>query len=113
MPKLIDYYEANPDRDRYEIIAFHDKSAADFAELDEKVAKAKEKYWDGRELPFPVLLDPSGATIKQFDIHAFPTLILFDPEGRLFGKASLDTLKEALEGKVSTPKPLKRRRKPA
>ena len=97
MPGLIDFYEQYGDDERFEILAFHDGSVSDFAELDEKVASAKEKYWGGRDLPFPVLLDASGSTIKQFGIRAFPTMILVDPEGRLVGSTyGVKDLKEKL-----------------
>jgi len=101
----MEFYNEHPDDDRFEIIAFHDARAKTFEELDEKCAAPREKYWGGKDLPFPILLDSSGATIRQYDISAFPTLILFDPEGRLVGHATLDTLKAALEGKVKTPEP--------
>ena len=110
MPKLIDFYLEHPDDDRFEIIAFHDNSVKTLAEVDEKTKDAKAKYWKGRDLPFPVLIDASGKTVRnQYQINAFPTMVLFDPEGRLVGKASLDTLKQALDGKVETPKPRKRK----
>lgn len=105
MPKLIEFYNENRNDGRFEIIAFHDASAKTFDELDEKCAAPKEKYWGGKDLPFPVLLDSTGKTIRQYDISAFPTLILFDPEGRLVGRARLETLIEALDGKVKTPEP--------
>ena len=46
----------------------------------------------------------------QYQISAFPTLVLFDPQGRLVGKASLDMLEKALDGKVTAPKPRKKPR---
>ncbi len=107
MPKLIEFYNENADDNRFEIIAFHDASVKDFVEYDTRVQTAKDKYWDGEDLPFPVLLDATKATITQYGISAFPTMVLFDPEGRLVGKGSLDLLKEALKGEVETPEPLK------
>jgi hypothetical protein len=107
LPKLIEFYNEHPNDERFEIIAFHDGSVKSFEEMDEKTADKKEQYWGGKDLPFPVLLDSTGETIKQFDISAFPTMILFDPEGRLVGYASIEMLKEALDGKVKTPKPRK------
>ncbi len=107
MPELTKYYNENPNDDRFQILAFHDATAKTFEELDEKCKAPKEKYWDGKDLPFPILLDATGETIKKYDISAFPTMILFDPEGRLVGYASLDSLKEALEGKVKAPEPIK------
>jgi HEAT repeat protein len=77
------YEEHAADRGRFEILAFHDDQAKTFADLDPKLADLKEKAWAGKELPFPILLDSSGKTIRDFDIHAFPTTILVDTEGNL------------------------------
>ncbi len=107
MPKLIEFYNDNPEDERFEIIAFHDATVKDFAEYNERIQTAKDKHWEGQDLPFPVLLDASKATITQYGINAFPTMVLFDPEGRLVGKASLDLLEKALKGEVETPEPLK------
>ena len=70
-------------------------------DLDEKMVKAKASRprWAGRDLPFPILLDATGETIKQYDVHAFPTTILIDPEGRLVADGHgelLQVLKDAL-----------------
>ena len=82
MPRLIDFYEEHTDRrDEFEIVAFHDSSAKTFDELDEKLGNTVRDAWDGRELPFPVLLDATGKTIETFGIQAFPTLALIDPDG--------------------------------
>ena len=99
--KFYDEHKSN----KFEIIAFHDGTVKSFEELDEKAAPAREKHWGGRHLPFPVLLDASGETIKRFEIQAFPTMILFDPDGRLVGRARLETLQQALKGEVETPEP--------
>ncbi len=92
--------------DEFEILAFHDTAAKTFEELDERVQPAKSKHWNGQDLPFPILLDSTGKTIEQFEVSMFPTMVLFDPEGRLVGKADLDKLKSALKGEVHTPEPL-------
>ena len=59
-----------------------------------------EKVWK-KDLPFPVLLDASGKTIKRWGISAYPTLVLIDPEGNLVkggGERMLEQkLKEASE----------------
>lgn len=96
MPRLADFYEKEKS-DRFEILAFHDASVKNFAELDEKLAAVKEKHWKGRDLPFPILLDESGETVKQYGIHAFPTTILIDPDGHLVGEATEVDLRKALE----------------
>jgi len=97
LPGLIDLYETREkDRDKFEIIAFHDGSVKDFKELDEKLKTVKKMYWRDRDLPFPVLLDSTGQTIKDYGVRAFPTTILIDPEGNLVGEAR----EEQLEAKL-------------
>jgi hypothetical protein len=93
----MDLYEAHAkDRDKFEIIAFHDATVKDFPELDKKLETIKKSVWAGKDLPFPILLDATGETIKTYDIHAFPTTILIDPEGKLVGEAD----ESALEAKL-------------
>ena len=91
--KLWDKYE--PLGDEFTIIAFHDDRAKTFEELDEKLADVIADRWDGRELPFPILLDATGKTLREYGISAFPTLLLIDPEGKLVkggGEAMLDEI---------------------
>jgi hypothetical protein len=112
---LIRFYEEHRDhRDKFEILAFHDASAKSFEELDPKLVPLQQTYWQGKPLPFPILLDSTGRTIEEYGIHAFPTVILIDPEGRLVkggGEAMLESklppvplaerLPRALDGNVT------------
>jgi hypothetical protein len=94
---LIDLYDAHAkDRDKFEILAFHDGTVKDFADLDKKMEAPRKRFWGGRDLPFPILLDATGETIKTFDIHAFPTALLIDPDGKLVGHAGEEQLEEKL-----------------
>ena len=86
-------------RDEFVILAFHDGSVASFEELDEKLAPIIENSWKGKPLPFPILLDSTGETIKTWGIRAFPTAVLIDPEGKIVSKAGDETLAEILSGK--------------
>ena len=96
----MEFYEKHKDqRDRFEILAFHDKAAKTFAELDEKLKPIIKDKWGGKSLPFPILLDDSGETVKAWGIHAFPTVILVDPEGKLV-KGGGEEMLEAELGKV-------------
>jgi hypothetical protein len=72
-------------RDKFAIVTIHDKTVTSFAELDKKLPKIREQYWQGKDLPFPVLLDPSQKTAELYKIRAFPTGLLIDPEGKLVG----------------------------
>jgi thiol-disulfide isomerase/thioredoxin len=107
--ELIDFYDDHAgDRDKFEVIAFHDGSVKDFSEMDAKNAETKRTLWHGRDLPFPVLLDAQngerGATVKTYGLTSFPTTILIDPQGKLVGQALIQTLEEKLP-----PIPLARR----
>ncbi len=99
LPRLAEFYEKNKS-DKFEILAFHDNSVRSLAELDEKLKPVKKRFWNGRELPFPVLFDGTDSTLTRYRIRAFPTMILIDPEGRLVGESRLDGLKAALAGKL-------------
>jgi hypothetical protein len=97
LPGLIDLYQAHTkDRDKFEILAFHDGTVKDFADLDKKMERPRERYWGGQDLPFPILLDATGQTIKDWGVHSFPTTLLIDPEGKLVGQAQEKELEEKL-----------------
>jgi thiol-disulfide isomerase/thioredoxin len=107
--ELIELYEDHAgERDKFEVLAFHDGTVKDFSEMDAKTEHTKKTLWHGRDLPFPVLLDAQkgshGATIEAFEIHSFPTTILIDPQGKLVGEISSDDLEKKL-----TPIPLAKR----
>lgn len=90
-------YEHHEDqRDEFEILAFHDESAKDFAELDVKLKPITDRIWKGKHLPFPILLDSTGETVKLYGIEGFPTLVLIDPEGRIVGQGGEEMLEEVL-----------------
>ena len=90
---MIGLYQDYADhRDKFEVIAIHDQSVKSFAELDEKLPKIKRQFWQGNDLPFPILLDTTGATEKLYGIHAHPTHLLIDPAGKLVGEVSAEEL---------------------
>ena len=107
--ELIDLYEDHAgERDKFEVLAFHDGTVKDFSEMDAKTEQTKKTLWHGRSLPFPILLDAqkgtNGATIEAFGIRSFPTTILIDPDGKLVGEISPQQLEKKL-----TPIPLAKR----
>ena len=79
--KLYDEYKDV--RDQFAIVTIHDSSVKSFAELDQKLRDIRKKYWKDRELPFPILIDEDGRTVKAYDIQWFPTTVLIDPQGRI------------------------------
>lgn len=90
------YEDHAADRGKFEVIAFHDASAKDFEELDKKLEPIRKSVWAGKDLPFPILLDSTGETIKTYGIRAFPTTILIDPDGKLVGEADDSQLEAKL-----------------
>ena len=82
LPDLMEIWDEHPEsRDKFVILAFHDKQAADFAQLDAKMKPIIENTWGGRELPFPILLDATGETVREYGIQSWPTSIAINPEG--------------------------------
>jgi len=71
------------DRDKFVILTIHDPQATDFAMLDEKLKPIIRRQWRGRSLPFPILLDTTGETVKDYGVVHWPTVVLLDPEGRV------------------------------
>jgi hypothetical protein len=97
------YEERKHQRDRFEILAVHDHSAQSFEEIEQHLESFipgfKKNIWEGRNLPFPVLLDRTGKTLKTWQVQAFPTLVLLDPQGRIVerGDPCIDYLEQRLE----------------
>lgn len=86
MPRLIEIQEQYRElADRFQILAMHDTTVAGFDQLDQKTERVRRSHWRGRDLPFPVLLDSTGATLVRYGVQAFPTSVLIDPEGRIAG----------------------------
>ena len=97
MPELIAFYENHaPFRDKFEVFAIHDNGAKSFADLDKKLVSIKKKYWRGKDLPCPVLLDGQGKTHNLYGIRSWPTGLLIDPEGKLVGEAGIGSLEAKL-----------------
>jgi beta-lactamase regulating signal transducer with metallopeptidase domain/thiol-disulfide isomerase/thioredoxin len=80
------------------VIGIHDDSAADIADLDQKLKFCREHEWWGRDVPYLVALDGGGktriegtdidvrgATTAAYGIASFPTGILIDRDGTVLG----------------------------
>jgi thiol-disulfide isomerase/thioredoxin len=84
LPGWLDFAEDHAaDRDKFVILTIHDPQATDFAMLDEKLKPIIRRWWRGRILPFPILLDTTGQTVKDYGVVNWPTVVLLDPEGRV------------------------------
>ncbi len=96
LPDLMQIWDEYPnDRDQFVFLAFHDKQAKDFDELDAKLVPIVRDTWGGRNLPFPILLDSTGQTVEEYGIRSWPTTILINPEGNVV-MGSEETLRQHL-----------------
>jgi thiol-disulfide isomerase/thioredoxin len=81
------------------ILALHDQSVQSRAAYDRRITTVRERVWDGRDLPFRVLLDRpdpnnqdgstgegNGTTIKRYSVTGFPSLFLIDRDGTMIGQ---------------------------
>ena len=98
LPELARFYKENRQRfANFEILAIHENGVGGnitASQLRQKLTQLANNKWSGT-LPFPVLLDRSGQTIKTWGIVAFPTVALINPEGNLV-EGDLETLRRAL-----------------
>jgi hypothetical protein len=87
LPKLTKFYEEHGDqRERFEIVALCtdcDSGLQSIADLDRALAPIVKNVWNGKTLPFPVLLDPTFETMKRYGVLGYGTLLLIDPQGKL------------------------------
>lgn len=101
LPALRALAERHPKyAERIVLLTFHDDSVADFAELDPELTKLEKNVWKDKSIPFPILLDSSGATIATYGIDSFPTTLLIDPEGNLVGEIGEPELEELFAREV-------------
>jgi RNA polymerase sigma factor (sigma-70 family) len=82
MPALMALHDQFADRGLV-VIAVHDKTLRSTAELDKRIADARQRRWFGRDLPFRVALDGDGATTAAYGITTFPTSLLIDRDGNV------------------------------
>lgn len=90
MPHLMALHDAYHDRGLV-VIGVHDDSVADTDEMLEKLQPIRAMQWSSRQIPFALALDGGkdkekarhGATTAAYGIHAFPTALLIDREGKL------------------------------
>lgn len=92
--------------DKFAIVTFHTTGGNGEETLDffkEKLAGLEASKWDNKKFPFPVLIDKSGATMKDWRIRGFPTAALIDPEGNLVRSGFFD-LEAELEKRLKAAK---------
>ena len=108
MPKLMELHDTFAAEDLV-IIAVHTDSVASIEEMDARLRKARETYWQGRDLPFLVALDGTdpntgdgersgpGATTIAYGVQSYPTTVLIDRQGEVVGEMNLFRAREILQ----------------
>jgi thiol-disulfide isomerase/thioredoxin len=86
LPRLANFYEDHQaQRDQFEVLAICvdcNGEKKSMAEVDRALEPIVKNVWDGKPLPFPILLDPSMTTLERFGVPGYLT-ILIDPDGSL------------------------------
>ena len=117
MPQLMELHDLFGDKGLM-IIAVHDASVTSFDELNSRTERARERYWNGRDLPFLLALDGEaktppktsdqtghGAMTDTYGISSFPTTILVDREGKICSEINVYAAKEVLARMLGTEPP--------
>ncbi len=99
IPEMMAIHDDHQDeRDKYVVLTVHSAlGGKSFAEIDDKLVPIVSRLWDGRMLPFPILLDSDGKIQKTFGVSHWPTTLLFDPEGKLVGEIQPEELEKKLK----------------
>ncbi|MEW6252634.1 MAG: hypothetical protein AB1716_18510 [Planctomycetota bacterium] len=84
MPRAFEFADRHKaDQDRFAILAFNGPTETKLTEVDPGLKAIQERYWKGRALPFPLLLDGTGRTVAAWGVTAYPTSVLIDPDGNV------------------------------
>jgi thiol-disulfide isomerase/thioredoxin len=112
IPRMMEIYDDHADeRDKYVVLTVHAPDGKSFAEVDQKLVPIIRDIWNGRMMPFPILLDADGKIQETFGVSKWPTTLLFDPDGKLVGEIMPDYLEKKLQPiplAVSLPRQLDR-----
>ena len=102
LPRLAQFYhDHKAQREQFEIQAICvdcNGEKQSIAAVDRSLEPIVKHVWDGKRLPFPILLDPSMTTLERFGVPGYQT-ILIDPEGRLV-EGDETTLAKKLDDQV-------------
>ena len=97
IPELMKFDSENAVyRDKFQIITVHESSKIhSISQLRPFLNELEANEWK-RTLPFPIVIDKEGETIKRYGITVFPSTLLIDPNGVLVKDWSLKDLADKL-----------------
>ncbi len=59
-----------------------DEKMKSIADVDRQLEPIVKYAWDEKQLPFPILLDPSMTTLERYGVPGYESLLI-DPDGKL------------------------------
>lgn len=85
LPSLFKFAKENQaDSGKFVILTFHQgRSEKTLAECKAQFDRLNEKTWKFDKFPFPIVMDASGETVRNFKIQGYPTTVLIDPSGAI------------------------------
>ena len=87
LPDKIEFYHQHmEDRDRFEVVGVCIDITGrinSMEQLDTELQPIIENVWDGRRLPFPIVLDNTFQSWERFGIPGLGTAVLVDPDGNV------------------------------
>ena len=70
--------------DKFVILTFHQgMNEKTLADCKPQFQKLQTNVWKIDKFPFPILMDASGQTVKNYKVAGYPTGALIDPDGKL------------------------------
>jgi thiol-disulfide isomerase/thioredoxin len=87
IPKMIEFYERNSkSKAEFEIIGVcidFSGEIENMSKLDEALLPVETHVWNGKKIPFPIVLDNTFHTWERYGIPGLGTIVLVDPDGRI------------------------------
>lgn len=85
LPALFKFAEEHKaDSGKFVILTFHQaRSEKTLAACKDQFERLKKNLWKIDKFPFPIVMDATGETVRNFKIQGYPTTVLIDPEGAI------------------------------
>lgn len=103
LPRLMTFSEKHAaDRDKFVILTFHETSRVrTLAQLDTQLKTLESDVWK-KKLPFPIMMDATQQTLRDWGVSAFPTTYLVDPDGKIVVSCHGPEAEQMLAAKLKT-----------
>ena len=87
IPQIMGFYDAHSDmRDKFEIVGIYidyTGNTLNMEQVDNQLEPIRKNLWNGRAIPFPIILDATFQNWQRYGIPGLGTIILVDPDGNL------------------------------